>query len=112
MGQPKCSEIYYDACAGIDQHNRHRQNTLRIEQKIETKIWDKRVTTSLPGMYVVDAWLMYTGATTDTLHLEPELDQQEFYCALAEELIERVRPTRSRGGMNRAQKNIQKHQWI
>ena len=55
-------------------------------------------------MYVVDAWLIYTGATIDALHPKPELDQQQFYCALAEELIERVRPTRSRGGVNRAQR--------
>ena len=69
------------------------------------------MTTSLFGMYVVDAWSMYTGATTDTMHPELELDQKEFYCALEEELMERFRPTRSRGGVNRAQKNIQKHQW-
>ena len=74
-------EIYYDTCAEIDQHNRHRQDTLCIERKIETKSWDKCVTTSLFGMYVVDTWLMYTGATTDTLQPELELDQQEFYCA-------------------------------
>ena len=55
----------------MDQKNRHRQDTLCIECKIETQIWDKRVTTSLFGMYVVDAWLMYTGATADTLHPEP-----------------------------------------
>ena len=96
--------MYYDTCAAIYQHNRHRQDTLCIERKLETKIWDKRVATSLFGMYVVDAWLMYTGDTIDTLHPEPELDQQEFYCALAEDLIERVRPTRSRGGVNHAQK--------
>ena len=38
---------------------------------------------------MVDAWLMYTGATTYTMHPEPELDQQEFYFALTEELRER-----------------------
>ena len=32
---------------------------------------------------------MYTGATTYTMHPEPELDQQEFYFALTEELRER-----------------------
>ena len=87
VAQSKYSEIYYDTCAAIDQHNRHRQDTLCIERKIKTKSWDKRVTTSLFWMYVVDAWLMYTGATIKTLHSEPELDQQEFYCALSEELI-------------------------
>ena len=67
--------------------------------------------TYLFGMYVVDSWLMYTNATTDKLHPEPELDQQEFYCVLSQKLIKRVRPTQSCGGVNRAQKSIQKHQW-
>ena len=71
VAQPNFSDIYYDTCAAIDHHNLHRQDTLCIERNIETKIWDKRVTTSLFRMYVVDAWLMYTGATTDTLHSEP-----------------------------------------
>ena len=110
VAQPKCLEIYYDTCAAIDQHNRHRQDTLCIKRKIETKIWDKRVKTYLFGMYVVDVWLIYTGAKIDTLQDEPELVQQEFYCASTEEVLERVIPTRSRGGVNCAQKNIQKHQ--
>ena len=38
---PKCSERYYNTCASIDQHNRHRQDTLRIEKKKQTKIRDK-----------------------------------------------------------------------
>ena len=111
VAQPKCLDIYYNTCAAIYQHNHHRKDTLCIERKIETKIWDKRVTTFLFGIYVVDTWLIYTGATTDTLHPEPELKQQEFYCAFSEELIERVRSTISRGGVNRAHKKIQNHQW-
>ena len=71
---------------------------------METNIWDKLVTTYLFGMYVVDEWLIYTSATTYTLHPETELDKQEFYCVLVEELIEIFRPTRSRGGVNRAKK--------
>ena len=47
-------------------------------------------------MYVVDAWLMYKGATTDSLQPEPELSQQEFYTALAEDLIERGNMRRTR----------------
>ena len=60
---------------------------------------------------MVDAWLMYTGATKDKLHPEPELDQQELYCALSEEIKDRFRPTQSCGGVNCAQNNIQKHKW-
>ena len=55
---------------------------------MQTKSWDKRVTSSIFGIYCVDAWLMYRGCTTDTLHKEPDLYQQEFYCVLAEELID------------------------
>ena len=71
VAQSKCSGIYYDTYEAIDQHYHHRQDTLCIEHKIETKSWDKRVTSSLFWVYVVDVWLMYTGATIDTLHPEP-----------------------------------------
>ena len=66
-----------------------------MERKLQTKSWDKRVTSSIFAMYVVDAWLMYKGCTTAKQGDEPKLTQQEFYCQLAEELIdnnqERVR---------------------
>lgn len=103
VSQPKCSETYYDTCAAIDQHNRHRQDTLRIERKLETRNWDKRVATSIFGMYCVDAWLMYRGCTTDSLHPTPKLNQQEFYSTLAEELIDNnLQQVRTR---KRAQRN-------
>ena len=82
-------------CDAIDQHNQHRQDTLSMERKHQTKSWYKRVTSSIFAMYVVDAWLMYKGCTTAKQGDEPKLTQQEFYCQLAEELIdnnqERVR---------------------
>ena len=56
-------------------------------------------------MYCVDAWLMYRGCTTDTLHTEPDLDQQEFYCVLAEELIDNN--IQRRGGTRRSQRDPQ-----
>ena len=55
---------------------------------MQTKSWDKHVTSSIFGMYCVDAWLMYHGFTTDKLHKEPDMNQQEFYFVLAEELID------------------------
>ena len=33
VSQPEVCEIYYDTCGAIDQHNRHRQDTLQIEKK-------------------------------------------------------------------------------
>ena len=35
--QPEVCEIYYDTCGAIDQHNRHRQDTLQIEKKCKLK---------------------------------------------------------------------------
>ena len=32
--QKKCSDIYYNTCAAIGQHNRHRQDTLKIKRKM------------------------------------------------------------------------------
>ena len=42
------------------------------------------MTTSLFDIYVVDAWLMYKEATTDSLQTDPKLSQQEFSTVLAE----------------------------
>ena len=41
--QPKAIEVYYRTCGVIDQHNRHRQDNLKTEKKLETKKWDMRV---------------------------------------------------------------------
>ena len=101
VSQPKYSEMYYNTCAEIDQHNRHRQDTLKVKRKMQTKSWEKGVTSSIFGMYRVDAWLMYHGCTIYTIHKEPDLDQQEFYCVLSEELIENN--IRRRMGTRRSQ---------
>ena len=47
----------------------------------------------------------YRGCTTDTLHKEPDLNQQEFYCVLAEELIDNN--IWRRGGTRRSQRDPQ-----
>ena len=80
--QPKATEVYYRTCSVIDQHNRHRQDNLKTEKKLETKKWDMRVNLTIFSMIVVDTWLMYSQATGST-----EL-QSEFYVRLAEELID------------------------
>ena len=36
--QPKVCEIYYNTCGSIDQHNRHRQDTLQMEKKCKPKV--------------------------------------------------------------------------
>ena len=75
VSQPKCSEIYYNTYAATDQHNYHRQDYIRIERKFQEKTWDKRVVTSITGMYCLDAWLMHRGCTADSLHAIPQLNQ-------------------------------------
>ena len=72
---------------------------------MQTKSWEKCVTSSIFGMYGVDARLMYRGFTIDTLHKEPDLDQQEFYCVLVEEIIDNN--IRRRRGTIRSQRDLQ-----
>lgn len=79
---PKACEVYYTTCAVIDQHNRHRQDTLKLEKKVETTNWATRVGTTILGMILVDSWLVFKGATRTTE------SQSEFYNLLAEELID------------------------
>ena len=91
--QPKAAEVYYRTCGVIDQHNRHRQDNLKTEKKLQTKKWDMRVNLTIFSMIVVDTWLVYSQATGST-----EL-QSEFYVRLAEELIDNnidSRPQRQR----------------
>ena len=80
--QPKATEVYYRTCSVIDQHNRHCQDNLKTEKKLETKKWDMRVNLTIFSMIVVDTWLVYSQAMGST-----EL-QSEFYVHFAEELID------------------------
>ena len=80
--QPKAAEIYYKTCAAVDQHNRHRQATLKLETKLKTTDWSKRVNMTLLGITIVDTWLAWSQATGS------KCTQSEFYNDLAEELID------------------------
>ena len=82
ISQPKVTEVYYQTCGVIDQHNRHRQDNLKTEKKLETKKWDMRVNLTIFLMIVVDTWLVYSQVMGST-----EL-KSEFYVRLAEELID------------------------
>lgn len=61
--QPKATATYYRSCAKIDQHNRHCQDTLNLENKLVVHDWSKRVNMTLFGMMVVDSWLAFSGCT-------------------------------------------------
>ena len=79
---PKATEVYYRTCSVIDQHNRHGQDNLKTEKKLETKKWDMRVNLTIFSMNVEDTWLVYSQVTGSTEC------QSEFYVHLAEELID------------------------
>ena len=80
--QPKVTEVYYRSCGVIDQHNRHCQDNLKTEKKLEMKKWDMRVNLTIFLMIGVDTWLVYSQGTGSTAL------QSEFYVHLAEELID------------------------
>jgi hypothetical protein len=52
--QPQAAEIYYDTCGRVDQSNRHRQATLKLERKFKVHNWSDRVNHSILGMAIVD----------------------------------------------------------
>ena len=69
----------------IDRHNRHRQNTLGIENKLVTQNWLMRVNLTVFSIIVVDTWLAYSQCKGKSAMLEK---QKTFYTLLAEELID------------------------
>ena len=93
--QPKAAEIYYDTCGKIDQHNRHRQDVLQLERKLETKWWWMRVGLSILGIVLVDTWLAASQCMDGVEFAET---QAEFYTWLAEEMIDNTLDTRARRG--------------
>jgi hypothetical protein len=93
---PKAAEVYYSVCGKIDQHNRDRQDTLGIENKLRVNDWSLRVNLSILSMIIVDSWKAYSGMTfrnweyNDNAQTE---DQKEFYGHLAAELIDNTYDT-------------------
>jgi hypothetical protein len=80
--QPKAAELYYSTCGSIDQHNRHRQDTLMLERKVGTHDWAKRVNLSIFGMIVVDTYIVHSKATGS------RQSQKSFYQDIATALID------------------------
>ncbi|KAI2496728.1 Transposase IS4 [Fragilaria crotonensis] len=83
--QPKAAEVYYETCAVIDRHNRHRQDTLGIENKLVTQNWSMRVNMTVLSMIIVDTWLAFSQCRGEGTMAEK---QKTFYTLLAEELID------------------------
>ena len=63
---PKTAQIYYDVCGKIDQHNRHHQENIKLELKLQTRDWPKRFNLYIRAMTMVDAWLVYKQRTQTT----------------------------------------------
>jgi Transposase IS4 len=84
IAQPKVAQVYYDGCGKIDQHNRHRQDSLNIDKKLSTTIWHKRVTYSLLGMMAVDAYYLFCGIRGG----QPIQGSKHFFEQLATQLVD------------------------
>jgi Transposase IS4 len=87
IAQPKTAELYYSACGKIDQHNRDRQDALKLERKLGTNNWATRVNHSILGMCIVDAWKIFSRLAF-TADGSPTETQDTFYSHLAAELID------------------------
>jgi hypothetical protein len=97
LNVPRAAQVYYSANGAIDQHNRTRQDTLQLERKIQTKVWHKRVNTTILGIILVDSFLLHEKCTRRSM------TAVEYYRRLIQELIENtftssVRIRRSMGG--------------
>jgi hypothetical protein len=84
--QPKACEVYYSVCNKIDTHNRDRQDTLGIEEKLVTNDWSLRVNLTILSMIFVDTWRLYSQLSF--VGQNSAESQKEFYGRLAAELID------------------------
>jgi hypothetical protein len=83
--QPQPAEIYHSACAMIDRYNRCRQDDLRMEHKVKSLTWWKRVNLSVVGMCAVDAYLVFKSVARSE-----SITQRDFYIEPAHHLIDNV----------------------
>ena len=60
FARPALIETYLQAAGRIDLHNRHRQGTLDLEHSWITQKWHFRISTTILGMCLVDAYLALT----------------------------------------------------
>jgi hypothetical protein len=79
--QPQAAEMYYNACAMIDMHNRSRQDELKLEHKVKT-MTRKRVNLSMLEMCIVDTYLVFKPVACNK-----RITKRDFYIELAHQLI-------------------------
>jgi hypothetical protein len=56
INQTECGQVYYEGCGAIDQHNRHQQDGLDLEKKVQTMGWHNCAAHSIFGMCIIDAF--------------------------------------------------------
>jgi hypothetical protein len=86
--QPKAAEVYYSACAKIDQHNHDCQDTLMLEGKLLTNDWSTWVNLSILAVILVDSLRVYSKMTFPAEFAGFKEIQKDFYGHLAAESIE------------------------
>ena len=80
---PIMMEKYFSANAKIDQHNRIRQDDLKLERKIRTVDWSQRVNLSILGVIIVDSYLVWRDATDNGF-----VSKDDYFMELATQLID------------------------
>ena len=84
LPQPQVVQVYYDGASKIDQHNRHRQDSLNLEKKVQTNAWERRTNVSIFAMIVVDSFYLFSGVRGGVTKVRA----RSYYEQLAVELIE------------------------
>ena len=69
----------------MDEHNRHCQDTLNLEKKIEVCSWPFRLITTLIGIIITNAYLFYKWSRAK--HGDPADPYKVFIDCLAYEMI-------------------------
>ena len=88
---PDVCRDYYSYCALVDRHNRHRQDSIDLEKKIEVKDWEFRVNSTLLGMCIVDAYQLYIAGRAGRVSMVPNT----LFSALSDELIDNTYENRT-----------------
>ena len=84
ISQPDILWGYYLFNDQVDRHNRRRQDDLNIEKKFEVKEWDFRVVSSILGVIVTNAYLLYRHSRRTVTGC---LSQKKFVALLGGEMI-------------------------
>ena len=88
--------MYYTCCAIVDRHHHCRHVDLKLERKLASQDWAKRINISILSICILDTWLAYSGI----LGVNTEC-QNNFYSYLAEELINDIYD--ETGGISRSE---------